>query len=81
MGKGSNEKEVFIDHLTYGREQPETKVSSKTRNFISWLANLFGSSDTSNSELTNYEVLQVSEGYHQIFQEVFLADSSKYYYV
>ena len=77
MGKWINKRELFIDHLIYGREEPETNMSGKARNFLSWLTNLFGSSESSNSELINYEVIKVSEGYHEIFQEVFLADISK----
>ena len=48
-------------------------INEDVRSVLSWFTSLFGGSNTLSAKLINYEVVQMANGYHDIFKELFVS--------
>ena len=68
----------FVEHVKYGSQMSRVNIASQTRKFLSFIQSLFGSPNTPSEKLISYEAIQVANGYHEIFKEIFFPPKGKY---
>jgi len=69
------ENDAFIEKQSYGSKDSRVNIDKDVRSGLSWVTSLFGSSNTLSAKLINYEVVQVANGYHDIFKELFVVEN------
>ena len=67
-----SQQDFFIKDVKFGSENSRVNIPSKTRSLLTWMSELFEGSNTPSDKLIAYEAVQVANGYHEIFEELFL---------
>ena len=70
------DNDAFIEKQIYGSEKSRVDIPAYVRNYLSWISTFFGGSTTS-AKLIQYEAVQVTHGFHDIFREVLISDNGK----
>ena len=67
-----SKQDYFIEDVKYGSEDSRINIPSQTRNLLTWITELFEGPNTPSEKLIDYEAVEVADGYHEIFKELFL---------